>query len=76
MFSDREYHCGTCRANWTQGEWTDGCAQCGGGAMSVPCLQCSGECGRQWHRQLMESWDFGIAHWMGGCGLISEQSSS
>ena len=29
-----------------------------------------GECGRVWHRALMDSWDFGIAHWIGGCGLV------
>jgi hypothetical protein len=36
-----------------QGTYTDGCEECGGGAMEHPCLACAGKCGNIWKKMLM-----------------------
>lgn len=64
-----EWICHSCNANWSQGNFTEGCDECGGGAMRRSCLVCGGECGRTWDRAPMDSQDFHQAHWIGSCGL-------
>jgi len=61
--------CLTCGAVWSTGEWTEGCAECGGGALKIPCPVCSGRCGNTWHKAIMDSNDFGESHWHGVCAL-------
>ncbi len=67
MMSD--WRCKTCDALWTEGEFTESCEECGGGAMDAPCFLCGGRCGQRVHRAPMDSNDSGIAHWIGGCAL-------
>jgi hypothetical protein len=65
--------CMDCGANWQAGAHTEGCEQCGGGALDIACLICGGRCGARWKRQVMDSRDSGVAHWMGGCKLPSDE---
>jgi hypothetical protein len=60
--------CRSCRADWSAGAWSAGCKECGGGALTVPCGMCLGACGQSATRAVMDSNDFGLAHWNGGCG--------
>lgn len=64
-----QYFCHNCGANWSQGQYSPGCPQCGGGALERACLVCKGRCGRRWQRAVLDSWDFGTAHWGGQCAL-------
>jgi hypothetical protein len=66
-------NCTTCGADWSAGLWTPDCEECGGGAMTIPCPTCGGQCGNVWQRAVMDSWDFQLAHWVGSCGLPPEQ---
>ena len=43
------HSCGSC---WYEGQWSIGCDECGGSAMTQPCLLCSGHCGRTWTRSV------------------------
>lgn len=43
------------------------CAECGGGALQVACLVCTGTCGAMWNRAMLDSNDSGQAHWVGQC---------
>lgn len=61
------FTCFTCRAEWTAGRWTWGCAECGGGAMEIPCGVCLGACGGAFERAAMDSNDSGLAHFLGRC---------
>lgn len=61
--------CHSCGADWSQGHYSPGCQQCGGGALEIACPVCHGRCGRRWQRAVLDSWDFNIAHWAGQCGL-------
>ncbi|MFT3841694.1 MAG: hypothetical protein QM723_32190 [Myxococcaceae bacterium] len=61
------FMCMTCRAPWSDGYWTWGCEECGGGAMSRPCGFCSGLCGGEMHRAPMDSNDSGRAEFFGKC---------
>jgi eukaryotic-like serine/threonine-protein kinase len=64
-----DWICHNCGANWSQGQYRPGCPQCGGGALERACPLCHGRCGRRWQRAVLDSWDFNLAHWAGGCGL-------
>ena len=64
-----DWRCQTCDARWTEGQFTETCEECGGGAMDAPCFLCGGRCGQRVHRAPMDSNDSGLAHWVGGCGL-------
>jgi hypothetical protein len=61
-------HCYTCGADWSKGDWTKDCLECGGGALKGPCVFCGGKCGGESSRAIMDSNDFGIGHWVGICG--------
>ena len=65
--------CTSCGANWTEGQWTAGCGECGGGALEQPCLICGGRCGATWRRAVLDSNDFRCGHWHGACGLPEEE---
>lgn len=69
MSSEPEHFCLTCGAKWSRGEVTEGCKECGGAAMEVDCMLCGGKCGSKWQRMVMDSNDFGVAHWGGACAL-------
>lgn len=60
--------CLTCGAVWTEGNFSDNCEECGGGAMENTCLLCGGICGKTWSRMVIDSHDSHTAHWLGGCG--------
>jgi hypothetical protein len=62
-----DIRCTSCGALWTAGRFTDGCAECGGGAMERPCPWCDGTCGARWKRAVVDSHDAQEAHWIGGC---------
>jgi hypothetical protein len=68
----QHYECRTCRAVWSDGRWTWGCAECGGGSMTVPCGFCLGVCGAVMNRAAMDSNDSGRAHFFGKCLLAIE----
>ncbi len=67
------YLCNRCGANWTVGEYSDDCMECGGGAMERKCPLCDGRCGSVYKRAVVDSWDSGEAHWIGGCHLPAEE---
>jgi len=71
--SKQIYRCTHCNANWTSGEFSDDCEQCGGGALVRACWVCGGRCGGQFTRSVLDSWDTGIAHWVGACKLSSKE---
>jgi hypothetical protein len=64
--------CGSCRADWQAGEFSEGCEECGGGALAKDCVVCGGICGNRWTKALMDTQDEGMAHWLGNCGLPRE----
>jgi hypothetical protein len=59
--------CRSCDADWEQGAWTPGCAECGGGALTQVCGMCFGTCGAVFDRAVMDSNDKRRAHWLGFC---------
>ena len=62
--------CLTCGAVWSEGRFTEGCEECGGGAMERPCLFCGGLCGNRALRAVSDSNDSHVSHWaMGRCRL-------
>ena len=65
--------CTSCGADWTEGHWTAGCEECGGGALDRPCLLCGGRCGNTWRRAVLDSNDSRCGHWAGACGLPEEE---
>jgi hypothetical protein len=65
--------CTSCGAKWQNGEFGLNCEECGGGALQIACIVCTGRCGSQWKRMVMDSQDSGIAHWIGGCLLPDEE---
>ena len=69
-----EFYCLTCGANWTQGNHTSGCNECGGGALKRSCIVCDGRCGNTWQKMPLDSNDSGEGHWMGFCGLSQEEN--
>src|SRR5581483_7936544 len=60
--------CRNCGANWSQGQWSLECPQCGGGALEMACPICDGTCGQRLVRAIVDSQDYNRAHWIGGCG--------
>ena len=42
----------SCGMSWYDGEWSQGCPECGEGAMQLPCPICKGRCGRVWRRDV------------------------
>jgi hypothetical protein len=69
MSKTQECNCLTCGANWSKGDWTEGCGECGGGALQIACFVCGGRCGIMWNRAVMDSNDSAIGHWHGQCNL-------
>ena len=67
--SEQNYLCTSCGANWTEGEYSDDCRECGGGAMERSCILCGGRCGSIFKRAVIDSMDTGEAHWVGSCKL-------
>jgi len=67
--SEQAYICTSCGANWGEGEYSDDCMECGGGDMERSCILCGGRCGSVYKRAVIDSWDTGEAHWIGGCKL-------
>lgn len=65
------FECQTCRAVWSNGRWTWGCAECGGGALRMPCDQCLGGCGAVFERAAIDSNDAHLAHLIGRCAEVS-----
>lgn len=61
--------CVSCGANWSEGKFSPGCPECGGGALDAPCLICGGRCGSRWQRAVQDSNDSRLAHFHGQCGL-------
>lgn len=59
--------CTTCNASWSEGAHTEGCKECGGGAMTRSCAFCGGYCGLTHRRAVLDSQDSGEAHWIGMC---------
>ena len=49
--------CASCGADWGAGGWSDGCEECGGGAMSRNCPLCQGGCGTIVQRAVIDSND-------------------
>jgi hypothetical protein len=67
-------YCTSCGADWGAGGWSDGCEECGGGAMSRDCPLCQGRCGTIAQRAVIDSNDERCAHWIGACGLAPKMS--
>lgn len=65
--------CTDCGTDWSQGNFSPGCTQCGGGALATPCPICGGRCGARWQRALFDSQDENLAHWYGRCALPEEE---
>lgn len=63
--------CETCGALWSQGQWNVTCEECGGGALKIQCPVCQGQCGAEWARAVLDSHDFGRAHWSGQCRITN-----
>lgn len=63
--------CNSCGADWEKGEFTARCSECGGGAMTIPCPRCAGQCGATWDRMVIDSNESGAAHFVGRCKLQS-----
>jgi hypothetical protein len=71
-----DFYCRNCGANWSQGQFSVDCQQCGGEALEVPCLMCDGTCGRRFDRAIVDSQDYNKAHWVGHCGYQCDCSYS
>ncbi len=65
--------CKDCGANWSQGEFSKECIQCGGGALQRNCILCNGKCKSTYSRAVIDSWDTGEAHWVGNCRLPADE---
>lgn len=68
--------CGTCGANWTEGQYRSDCPECGGGALEIACPRCGGRCGAKWRRTILDSHDSRSGHWIGACKLSFELAKS
>ena len=68
--------CTDCGADWSQGRFSVDCKQCGGGALEIDCPVCEGKCGAKWQRAVMDSQDFGLAHWFGSCRLTPQEQAA
>jgi len=65
--------CLTCGADWSQGNFSPECPECGGGALDAPCPACAGKCGARWQRAVIDSNDAHLAHFYGSCALTEEE---
>jgi hypothetical protein len=65
--------CTSCGADWSEGDFSPKCAQCGGGALDVLCLVCGGKCGARWQRAIIDSQDEDLANWFGTCALPKQE---
>ena len=65
--------CMTCGADWSRGRFEERCPECGGGALTAPCLVCSGRCGALWERAVRDSNDTHLAHFFGSCTLPEDE---
>ncbi len=72
MSAPLTWRCASCDAAWSEGAHTEGCEECGGGAMTRPCVLCGGRCGATVQRMPLDSIDHHLAHWIGGCRLDRE----
>jgi hypothetical protein len=70
---DSNLKCFSCGADWSEGQYSTQCDECGGGALDCPCPRCGGLCGMRWQRAVMDSHDLKIGHWYGRCGLPQEK---
>jgi len=68
--------CTSCGADWSGGDFTPRCDECGGGAMQRSCLLCDGRCGAVYERAPLDSVDFHMAHWIGACLLSKEKQQA
>lgn len=68
--------CRSCGADWRAGGQTEGCPECGGGALTRSCPLCGGACGQVWRRAVSDSTDSGIAHWAGACALTDSTDTA
>lgn len=64
--------CSSCGALWSDRAFTEGCEECGGGAMQRPCPLCSGTCGKYWRRAVIDSNTTKTAHWIGYCRHLAQ----
>jgi hypothetical protein len=68
--------CGSCAADWSAGLFGADCPECGGGALETPCRLCGGRCGGTWRKAIVDTPDFGQAHWSGTCLLPPEEQEA
>ena len=68
-----DFSCLSCNSEWTRGDFSETCEECGGGAMERACIVCLGECKNTWKRAPLDSQDSHEAHWIGGCALPRER---
>ncbi len=68
--------CRHCGADWRIGAFTEGCVECGGGALTRYCPLCGGACAQTWRRSVIDSNDSGTAHWSGTCFLADAGDSA
>ncbi|XP_038051401.1 protein pinocchio-like [Patiria miniata] len=61
--------CISCNATWSDGQFTPGCQECGGYALSRPCPICSGRCQAVWNRDTYMSNKMKSPFWNGDCRL-------
>jgi hypothetical protein len=61
--------CYSCGADWSAGQFSADCPECGGGAMTRSCIYCGGGCGAVMERAVSDSNDSGLGHWAGRCLL-------
>ncbi|RUS88928.1 hypothetical protein EGW08_003367, partial [Elysia chlorotica] len=61
--------CHLCKKCWYDNEFTLGCNECGGFAMTRSCPICLGRCDKTWKRDVKMSHSYHEAHWDGACGL-------
>jgi hypothetical protein len=68
--------CLTCGAIWSNGEYSDGCLECGGFALSRHCPICNGRCEARFHRISDMSNAFHEANYKGSCLLNAKSKPS
>jgi hypothetical protein len=71
--NESTFLCSDCGANWSLGEFSRECIQCGGGALQRNCKLCNGKCKSNYNRAVIDSWDTGEAHWIGSCQLSADE---
>ncbi|XP_054723689.1 uncharacterized protein LOC129233727 isoform X2 [Uloborus diversus] len=66
----RHYNsCSNCGVSWYDDHISLDCSECGGYAMCRPCVQCNGQCGSMWRRDVKASHLSKQAEWLGSCSL-------